>query len=159
MTSSITLDKLKDLSNSQQDLFDFIAEHLVTQGEQAAGSTGEQNWTCRYKIEKDGRTLKCAVGCLIPDSCYSDQFEGDGARVLIDFFAEFGKEEAVLLRGILRDNIKMLVDLQHLHDSKDWIDGHFYKSRLREKLSDIAEKYYLETDFLDTLFQSEKTNK
>lgn len=159
MTNSITLDKLKELSNSRQDLFDFISEHLVNQGEQAAGSTDKQNWTCRYKIEKDGKTLKCAVGCLIPDSCYSDQFEGDGARELIDFFAGFGKEEAVLLRGILRDNIKMLVDFQFLHDSKDWIDGHFCKRHLREKLSYIAEKHYMETDFLDSLFQSEKNKQ
>lgn len=155
MTSSISLDKLKELSNSRQDLFDFIAEHLVTQGEQAAGSTDEQNWTCRYKIRKDRRTLKCAVGCLIPDECYDEIFEGSRIRDVIDKLASIQGENNLFLRAVLRDNFEILSNLQVMHDSKDWKDGHFYKNSLREKLTALAEKYYLETDFLDSLFQSE----
>lgn len=49
-----------------------IRDHLTQQRRQASTPGG----TCCYRTERDGRTLMCAVGCLIPDDKYSEEFEG-----------------------------------------------------------------------------------
>jgi len=49
-----------------------IRDHLIKQRAQASTSGG----TCRYRAERNGRTLMCAVGCLIPDERYSGDIEG-----------------------------------------------------------------------------------
>lgn len=52
---------------TDQELFDRVAEHLLTQGKQA-----KQGTTCVYRAP-DGS--KCAIGCLIPDEKYIPEFE------------------------------------------------------------------------------------
>lgn len=61
---------------TDQEIFDFIVNHLRTQGEKA--SIGEMAG-CKYRIEKNGKTLKCAVGCLIKDEFYNPSLENFGA--------------------------------------------------------------------------------
>lgn len=56
-----------------QELFLKIANHLLTQNEKAKGK-----YNCKYKIcNEDGKILRCAAGCLIPDEDYNPLFEGN----------------------------------------------------------------------------------
>jgi hypothetical protein len=52
-----------------QEIFDKVVDHLATQKKQ---SRALGNGKCAYRTE-DG--LKCAAGCLIPDSAYSSDME------------------------------------------------------------------------------------
>lgn len=55
---------------TKQDLFNFVATHLIKQNRQSrASNTG----TCAYR-GKDG--TKCAAGCLLEDEWYKPEFEG-----------------------------------------------------------------------------------
>ena len=67
---------MKDLTDrdtfnaaTAQEVFDFVAHHLLTQNEKSL-----QGNSCRYKSQ---RTLKCAAGCLISDENYDKSLEGD----------------------------------------------------------------------------------
>jgi len=56
---------------SEQEIFDIVARHLLTQNKKAVNDKGE----CVYR-GKNG--CKCAAGCLIPDDKYDPSFEGFG---------------------------------------------------------------------------------
>ena len=62
---------------SEQEVFDYIANHLLTQNKQARLADGSE---CAYRTEGG---LKCAAGCLIPDDLYKPEFEGKGYRGLV----------------------------------------------------------------------------
>lgn len=51
-----------------------ILQHLLQQGEPA--SPDEK--TCKYRLTKNGKTLMCAVGCLVKDEAYDPGMEGNG---------------------------------------------------------------------------------
>lgn len=52
---------------NKQEIFDKVVRHLYAQGKPAMNGAN-----CRYR-SNDG--LSCAVGCLIPDSCYDPGME------------------------------------------------------------------------------------
>ena len=54
--------------HTEQQVFDYIAHHLLEQQEHSLNADGE----CVYHSE-DG--LKCAAGCLIPDEDYCEELE------------------------------------------------------------------------------------
>lgn len=54
---------------TNQEIFDKVATHLLMQGKKSMNDRGE----CVYR-NAAGR--KCAVGCLIPEELYSNEFEG-----------------------------------------------------------------------------------
>ena len=65
---------MKDLTDrdtfnaaTAQEVFDFVAHHLLTQNEKSA-----RGYVCGYKSQG---TLKCAAGCLISDENYDKSFE------------------------------------------------------------------------------------
>ena len=67
---------MKDLTDrdtfnaaTAQEVFDFVAHHLLTQNEKSVSGR-----ICGYKSYE---TLKCAAGCLISDENYAKSFEGD----------------------------------------------------------------------------------
>ena len=87
----------------QQDIFDTVAKHLFTQGQQSI-----VNGICQYRDENDH---SCAVGCLIPDSIYETKFEGQPINWLL--------AECDLLRDTLGgENDVLLMSLQSLHDQR-----------------------------------------
>lgn len=97
---------------NRQQVFDQVCNHLLTQGEPAI--SGDD---CVYRA--DGG-LTCAVGCLISDEHYSEDFEGcnaDDERV----------QRAVrrsLSCDLLDVDIALLVALQDIHDnyrSYEWV--------------------------------------
>lgn len=53
---------------SAQQVFDFVAKHLLTQMERSMSD----DQMCRYRHGQ----LKCAAGCLIADEEYKESFEG-----------------------------------------------------------------------------------
>lgn len=62
----ITLKTLPEAT--AQEVFDQVVAHLMNQGKKSTGDL-----ICRYK-NSDG--LKCAVGCLIGDNEYDNNWEG-----------------------------------------------------------------------------------
>jgi hypothetical protein len=98
---------------NQQEIFDKVVTHLRKQGQPAKNEDGE----CQYRTE-DG--LMCAVGCLIPDNLYREQFEG---YLIEDLFANNIAIQSFL--GVENENL--LAELQIIHDDiapKKWED-HF----------------------------------
>lgn len=57
---------------NNQELFDKVTNHLLTQNEQAFA-----NGNCAYRGKNEqGKVLMCAVGCLIPEDKYDTAMEG-----------------------------------------------------------------------------------
>lgn len=59
-----------------QEVFDQSASHLLAQNQRSA----IKNNKCRYR---EG-TLKCAAGCLIADSEYRAEMEGQDWKMMVD---------------------------------------------------------------------------
>jgi hypothetical protein len=93
-----------------QEIFDKVATHLLTQNKQAMN---EDDQVCVYRT--DGG-LKCAVGVLIPDEDYLPLMEG---QYLIGGEPHCPELHNFLEKAGLSAHIKLLHDLQHLHDSNN----------------------------------------
>lgn len=62
---------------SLQETFDAVVKHARTQKEKAVtGSSYAGLDTCKYRLERDGKILKCFAGALIPDEDYTGEMEG-----------------------------------------------------------------------------------
>ena len=111
----VTEISVKTLSSvSAQQVFDFVANHLLRQNQKAL-----QHEICKYRVENSD--LKCAAGCLIPDDIYDPKMEGTRYHGLIPKYA-FPNEHVYLIE-----------ELQSIHDSesvKDW----------KEQLNILAKK-------------------
>jgi len=98
-----------------QQAFEMAVKHLRKQGchSQRVGRFElEGTATCMYRMNG----LKCAVGALIPDEMYQESFEGIGIGALINDFADLNN----LFKKV---DLKLLEDLQHVHDNcgvTDW---------------------------------------
>ena len=115
---------------NNQEIFDTIATHLLTQNKKSLDNTGK----CVYKSSLG---LSCAVGCILKDKDTST-YEGvgvDGLRnALID------RNQKNLYQDLLSVNVpdtdeafNLLADLQDIHDAsqpKLW----------RERLEALARK-------------------
>lgn len=95
---TITIHNLKE--STAQEVFDFIADHLLTQNEQALRGA-----MCSYRAEDGNRVLKCAAGVLIPYEEYRDTMEGKGYDTLIKTNPHWSKA-----------HVELIVKLQHVHD-------------------------------------------
>jgi len=56
---------------TEQETFDKVYRHLLTQNKRAATINKDGKTRCLYRQ----RNLRCAVGCLIPDELYSPKME------------------------------------------------------------------------------------
>lgn len=117
------MNKLK----TDQEIFDTVAKHLLTQNERASN-----NGACMYRAPNG---CKCAVGCLIPDELYSPYFEGQNVM---------GSQIRNLLIGLGYMNFNFLLALQQVHD-------YDYEEDWAEKLTELAERYHLDTDVFATV--------
>jgi len=106
---------------TEQELFDTVATHLIKQGKRSISK-----YECLYR-GPDG--MKCAIGCLIPDSDYRPYFEGNDLGQLL----EYGKLPKNLAEEFT-ENEDMLADLQALHDNDE-------PNMWKERLAEIAELY------------------
>jgi hypothetical protein len=100
---------------NKQEVFDKVAKHLLTQGEQAMVDN-----MCKYRTE-DGRM--CAVGCLIADDYYNEELEGislwDGDCMNEDSVASLHEALENSIGDIDRETYGLLRDLQALHDARE----------------------------------------
>jgi hypothetical protein len=88
---------LATLANATpQQVFDQVANHLLTQGRKAAGSTP----SCSYRYSG----LKCAGGCLISDEEYTIDMEGFNWSTLVKRY------------GIPSNHQQLITELQTIHD-------------------------------------------
>ena len=95
---------------NNQEIFDKVVTHLLTQNEQSL-----KDGQCYYRTEEG---LSCAVGCLIPDKLYNSDIEGIGLTPpyasLINGLGPVLKEA-----GIGKDSYVLLDRLQELHDCNE----------------------------------------
>jgi hypothetical protein len=112
---------------TEQEVFDKVAEHLLTQNAQSLGpSSTKPNGMCAYR---GNNGLMCAAGCLIPDDKYKTKME------------EFGWDVLVKSGRVPSSNFEMLiVRLQNLHDNFPVVEW-------KKKLKAIAEQHNLEFKF------------
>jgi hypothetical protein len=116
---------------SAQEVFDLVANHLFKQGRPARQDDGR----CRYRM-KSG--LRCAVGVLIPDELYKEEFEGAGLYLLIDRLYAFEIAD-------WREHKELLNHLQMVHDDCNQTTvGAFNLIALEERLRFVAKHFSLE---------------
>lgn len=108
-----------------QQVFDQVATHMLTQGQQSRGDDG-----CRYR---DG-PLKCAAGCLIADDEYAVDFEDTGWRTLV---------ERTLVPSAHEHLIAKLQCVHDFADPEDWL----------ERLACLAQEHRLYTTALQPWIQ------
>jgi hypothetical protein len=86
---------------SEQEIFDFVVNHLRAQRVPSANSTG-----CMYRGPNG---TKCAVGCLIPDAFYKPHIEHKAAHA--------SEVKAILKEiGYNGHEIYFIGALQRIHD-------------------------------------------
>ncbi len=91
---------------TSQTAFNKIANHLIEQGCPAL-----DDCKCKYRLTLlEGKILKCAIGCLIPDNLYHPDMEGKRVGTLFGTYPKL-KE---LLNQV---KYQLLFDLQDVHDS------------------------------------------
>ena len=120
-----------------QKVFDTVARHLFSQGV-PANSTDRHGYTmCRYRTENG---LKCAVGCLIPDTAYSVSMENVGVASVV-----------AVTRGLahLSPYCALLTDLQNLHDTG--FERDTTTADMQEALTAIALEHRISPAALSTL--------
>ena len=93
------------------DVFNYVKEHLLKQDEK---SLDPYTLSCYYRGQnKDGKTLMCAVGCLIDDDFYSIDFENSSPS---DIRVRAAIENSIPNWAY---NVDLLSELQNLHDQND----------------------------------------
>lgn len=102
-------------TSTPQEVFDFVTEHLLTQGKQS------YQGSCLYR--GPNRTA-CAVGCLLTDEEYTPNMEGVSAYDL----------QVHLLSSFWKEHQRLLQDLQSAHDDKANVEPGPERKFNREKL-------------------------
>jgi hypothetical protein len=104
---------------TDQEVFDKVARALMTQGEASVPANyDDTTGTCRYRIRRGTRTLKCAVGHLLPARLYDKTMEGVNAETVV-FGGEYeGRrfEDISGECGLQGVSQALLTDLQSAHD-------------------------------------------
>ena len=119
-----------------QDTYNFVAKHIIEQGEKYGKSKDSQGCCYRTLSDKDegyDLVLKCAVGCVIPEEYYHKNYEGHMIKSLT-LLIKYGR--------FLGHDISLLEQLQSLHD--DW-DMCQWEQRFKE----IADKFNLNHEILN----------
>ena len=122
-----------------QEIFDTVCTHLAIQGHRAVD---EKTNSCTY-LTKTGD--KCAFGCLIPESEYTDRFEGhDNTGV---FSITMGDIQYPTINSLYENN-DLIGELQYAHDA-NYPTVHF--ETIKERLEHIADDYSLSKKVFNTL--------
>lgn len=113
---------------SRKAIFLYVKNFLLKQGRPSKElNCGPAQ--CYYRMPYLGRTLKCAVGCLIPESKYSYNLEGYS-------LTSTGTVQAVL--QVSEAKRLMLKQLQDIHDNAPTNpDGSFLMDDLMKSLSEL----------------------
>ena len=117
---TITLKTLKDAT--QQEIFDQVARHLLTQKKAAIGRE-----FCYYRFNG----LKCAIGCLISDEEYESRLESTQLPVLLSWYGA-------------SKHYNFLRSLREVHDANP-------PEKWKEMLAYVASRENLSPAILETL--------
>ena len=102
--------------NTDYDVFNYVKQHLLNQNEK---SVDPHTLSCFYRAQnEDGKTLKCAVGCLIDDNFYSEKLENCSPN---DLDVRKAVENSIF--SDWEYNVSLLSELQNIHDeyeSDEW---------------------------------------
>lgn len=120
---------------THQEIFDKVLTHLRAQGVAATGG-----FQCTYRqTTPEGKTLMCAVGCLIKDEFYNPDFEGktpNDPNVNWAIAQSLGIEEGFTHYS----TTNLLCDLQDAHDHELDMEG---VDAWEQQMQRIAEEYEL----------------
>lgn len=108
---------------TNQELYTKVRKHLLTQMERSHIFMTVKGETCLYR---GPRGLKCAIGCLIPDTNYTPALESRLA----------GDTKIIEAAGLNPNNVQLAVCLQRVHDS-------LHVSRWEKRLNEIAKEFQL----------------
>ena len=90
------------------DVFNYVKEHLLKQNEK---SVDPWSLSCHYRSQKeDGKVLMCAVGCLMDDRFYIEEFENSSPN---DLRVRQAVESSI---NNWAYNVSLLSELQNIHD-------------------------------------------
>lgn len=129
MLKKITLENLE--SSTAQEVFDFVAHHMLTQGERSEGHKNSQITTCLYRNHKG---MACAAGCLMT----AEQ------AAAADSLAESTWPDVVDESIATHVHMDLITGLQSIHDDRQpfaW----------REQLTEFAELWNVSSAILDTV--------
>lgn len=124
------MDDVKSLAKmTHVEIIDFVIAHFKEQKAIAKTYSGSGVFGgCFYRLNKDEKTIACAVGCLMPDSIYSASFENKSVHDLVDSlkdFLEHERKNCLDTHNFLRFVEKkedFLSSLQELHDESDSLE-------------------------------------
>lgn len=103
---------------NKQQIFDKVVLGLA--GQNWEHSFDGQN--CKYRLKKEGRTLKCAAGQLIPDVDYKPEFDVITNQTTKAYFTNFPHYEQVTVAGKYFASkfgalsCRFIDELQSIHD-------------------------------------------
>lgn len=106
---------------NNQELFDKVAKHLLTQ---KAKSFDSQRERCMYRGPGG---LCCAIGCLIPNEKYEPWLEGKGTTNI----------DVIAAAGLTEGNRELAYRLQLIHDNNE-------PEEWSERLTELAAVFKLE---------------
>lgn len=117
-----------------QEVFDFVVHALREQG---VPSIDTSDFRCQYRaMTESGRTLKCAVGHLIPDDLYSPDLESLSPDNTV--------MQRVLARLELTEHTELLTDLQRAHDESAFLYDPNWLKIFLDDARKVAEKHGLD---------------
>lgn len=115
------------MKQRQQEIFDIVSKHLLTQNTQSVFGGGA---LCAYRGSQ-GR--KCAIGVLISDEDYKPEMEGMRVSAVLNEFSAVADK--------LKDvSTFLLGELQRIHDTK-------LSEQWPEELRAVATRYDLKVNF------------
>ena len=120
---------------SLQEIFDFVGQHLLTQGKKAwienYDEDDEADYVCCMRTEEG---LTCAVGCLCPPDLPRLNEYNSAAGILKGYLGLPSLEQA-----LSEEQIPQLVFLAHLQAIHDFYEVETWESHLRQ----LAQEYNL----------------
>lgn len=90
---------------SLQSIYNKVKKHLLNQNQKSIDADGD----CVYRGPEG---LKCAVGCLIPDKLYNENFEGKSARTIFEGYYSIN----IIGYELPKRGLDLIAELQCLHD-------------------------------------------
>lgn len=120
-----------------QEVFSYIKKFINNQGQRSYN-----DFQCCYLTQnKDGASLKCAVGCLIPDNDYCSDFEGGIVSQDSGCYSSSEITDYCKNKGY---DIKLLEACQDAHD-RAWSGEKFILS-FNNSMAMVAERFGLRNE-------------
>lgn len=124
------------MSDNEEDhkTLDALYTRIKTAMEgQGVASVLPSTYECKYRLDTDGKVLRCAVGCLITDAAYNEGMEGTAAEALCTldnrWYARPGDSPApsLLAEALNESGVPATPAVQGLLSACQWF--HDYKFR------------------------------